>query len=208
MEVNQRFSRDSRVRILVECALALALCNVLSLFKLVQMPFGGSVSLAMLPIAVVALRRGAAAGALVGALWGMLDLLWEPQIVFWAQVILDYPLPFALFGGICGAFAGLYQRRLASVGQRIGKGYQRGSLVVVVAVCLGWLARYADAILSGVLFWAADAPSQAIQAVWIYSVSYNLFYLLPDLVLVAVLSVLVMPLLSRALPARRVCPSA
>jgi thiamine transporter len=57
---------DTKTRILVEIALTVALAAVLNLVKLWRMPYGGDVSLEMLPIVVLALRRGWRSGALVG----------------------------------------------------------------------------------------------------------------------------------------------
>ena len=53
-------------RVLAEAALAIALAFVLGLIKVFHMPFGGSISLEMVPLILLALRQGPAshAGAL------------------------------------------------------------------------------------------------------------------------------------------------
>ena len=44
---------------LVECAIMIALATVLSMVKLAELPYGGSITIAsMLPIAIIAYRRG------------------------------------------------------------------------------------------------------------------------------------------------------
>ena len=104
--------RDRRTRVIVDVALAVALAVALNMLAL-RLPInvaGGSISLTMLPIAVVALRRGVLAGALAGTLFGCIDLLMEPFILVPAQVLLDYPLPYTLFGAVVGLFAGAYNR--------------------------------------------------------------------------------------------------
>ncbi|MDR1713396.1 MAG: energy-coupled thiamine transporter ThiT [Coriobacteriales bacterium] len=108
--------RSSRIIMLVEMALAVALAVVFNFLVFFKMPMGGSVTLVMLPIAVVALRRGALAGAVVGALYGLIDLLIDPYILFPMQVLLDYPLPYLLFGLVAGLFSGFY-RQAAYLGE-------------------------------------------------------------------------------------------
>jgi thiamine transporter len=106
--------RDQRIQTLVEIALCIALSVVLN-FIAIRLPVsiaGGSISLTMLPIAVLALRRGLLAGAAAGLFFGLLDLLMEPFILVPAQVILDYPAPYLLFGLGVGLFVGLYRRSL------------------------------------------------------------------------------------------------
>ena len=85
-----------RTRILVEIALTIALAVVLNLVKLWRMPYGGDVSLEMLPILVLALRRGWKPGVVAGALYGLVSLMFGAVVVHWAQFVLDYPLAYAL----------------------------------------------------------------------------------------------------------------
>jgi len=108
-------NRNPRIQTLAEAALAVALAAVLNLLAL-RLPIniaGGSISLTMLPIAIVALRRGPLAGAAAGTLFGLLDLLMEPFILVPAQVILDYPLPYLVFGLAVGLLMPAYQTRTA-----------------------------------------------------------------------------------------------
>src|SRR5919112_4400593 len=88
--------RDPRV--LTEAALAVALAFVLGLIKVWKMPFGGSISLEMVPLILLALRQGPWVGIVAGAAYGLLDLAIEPFIVHPVQVILDYPLAFGVLG--------------------------------------------------------------------------------------------------------------
>jgi thiamine transporter len=190
----------NRIRIMVECALALALCEVLNVFEW-HMPFGGSLSLTMLPIAIIALRRGWAAGAVVGMLWGMLDLLQGGYILFPAQVILDYPLPYLLFGGITGLLGGLYRHHVGAPAEGARKKLVKGSAFIVAAIVTGGVFRYITLVLSGVWFWSSDTPLG--QSVWVYSITYNLIPILPDIVAVCILCLIIMPILNRTLPVKR-----
>lgn len=106
--------RNQRIQTIVEMALSVALAVVIN-FMALRLPIniaGGSISLTMLPIVILALRRGPWAGSGAGALFGCFDLLMEPFILVPAQVVLDYPLPYLLLGLGVGMFANLYRRAL------------------------------------------------------------------------------------------------
>ena len=72
-------ARKRQTRILTECSIMIALSTVLSVIKLFEMPYGGSITLAsMLPIVIIAHRYGAKHGfasalvtSLIQALLGM-----------------------------------------------------------------------------------------------------------------------------------------
>lgn len=209
--------RNTRTIIITEVALAIALSSVLN-FLQIRLPvnlFGGSISLAMLPIAMVALRRGAPAGMVAGAAFGFIDLLIEPYILMPIQVLLDYPVPYLLFGFGAGLFSTWYLRisqKASSAGA--GRRLTLGSLVIVLALALGGLLRLSSHTISGVFFFAEYAadffatnptlllagPVDAGLNVWIYSVSYNLIYLLPSLVGSGICLLVIAPVLARAVP--------
>ena len=73
----------SKTRILVECALMIAIGTVLSNIKLFTMPNGGSVTLlSMLPFVLVSFRHGVKWGLFTGFVNGCLQMLlgfWAPQ---------------------------------------------------------------------------------------------------------------------------------
>ena len=195
--------RSTRVIILVECALAVALAVVLNLIA-IRLPIniaGGSISLTMLPVALVALRRGPVAGMATGFLFGLFDYLIEPFMVHWAQVILDYPLPYILFGLGVGMFSHLYTRAIDLTKQDVlGKTLSRGTLIIVVSMIVGGILRYASHVLSGVIFFSEYAGG---ENVWIYSLVYNVSYLLPSLVASLVLMLVIAPILAHAVPVSR-----
>ena len=71
----------SKTRILVECALMIALATVLHGLKLFTMPNGGSITvLSMLPIILVSFRHGVKWGLFTGFADGCLQIL----LNFWA----------------------------------------------------------------------------------------------------------------------------
>ena len=88
----------SKTRILVECALMIAIGTVLSNIKIFTMPNGGSVTLlSMLPFVLVSFRHGVKWGLFTGLVNGCLQMLlgfWAPPtptfIYFLGEVLLDY----------------------------------------------------------------------------------------------------------------------
>jgi thiamine transporter len=182
---------STRTRVMMEISLSVALAYVLRRFAVWQMPFGGDISLAMLPLVVVALRRGVGAGVLAGVLFGLLDYTIEPYFVHWAQFFLDYPVAYGLVG-VAGIMQPLLARFLAS--------RARAAQVAVVAAgaLAGGVARFAAHFLSGLIFFAANAP--AGQPAWLYSVIYNATYVFPSVAICAVAAAVLVPLLQVASP--------
>jgi thiamine transporter len=68
-------------RMLAEIGVAVALAVVLNFLKLWRMPQGGSVSLEMLPILVIAFRWGLGAGIFSGLIYGLLQLMFGAYII-------------------------------------------------------------------------------------------------------------------------------
>jgi thiamine transporter len=171
--------RDTRV--LTEAALAVALAFVLGFVVLFKMPFGGSVSLEMIPLILLALRQSWKVGVVAGAAYGLLDLAIDPFVVQPLQVLLDYPLAFGVLG-----LAGLFKPTV------------RGAILgATVAV----LARFTCHFLSGVVFFASNAPDDWNP--FLYSAAYNAAYLIPSLGIALVVVVVLLKALEAAQPSPR-----
>jgi len=152
-------------RTLTYGALAISAAFILSFIKIVEFPNGGSITVAsMLPIFVYAYIAGPRAGILAGLCYGMLQYFQEPYFVHWTQLLLDYPIAFALLGT-----AGLFKDR-----------QWLGALV-------GSMARFLCHFLSGIVFFAEYAGE---QNVFLYSFGYNISYILPDLIICMVILML------------------
>jgi thiamine transporter len=190
--------RDERVRTIVEIALCVALAAVLNLPGLrIRLPIniaGGTVSLNMLPIFVLALRRGLGAGMVAGTVYGFVDLLIDPFVVHPVQLVLDYPLAYGLVG-LSGLGSTWWHQRI-----RGGRALQ-ASAVALPFLVLGGVGRFASHWASGLVFFAASAPEG--QPAWLYSLVYNGSYLLPSLVLTTAAALIVLPALERAVPSGR-----
>ena len=168
-------------RVLTEAALAIALAFVFGLLPAFKMPFGGSISLEMIPLILLALRQGPVVGTIAGVAYGVLDLVIDPFIVHPVQVLFDYPLAFGALG-----LAGLFKPTM------------RGAILgAAVAV----LARFVCHFVSGVVFFASYAPEGWNP--YLYSAAYNAAYLVPSLGIALVVVVALLKALEGAQPSRR-----
>ena len=112
----------SKTRILVECALMIAIGTVLSNIKIFTMPNGGSVTLlSMLPFVLVSFRHGVKWGLFTGLVNGCLQMLlgfWAPPtptfIYFLGEVLLDYLVAFMALG-MAELFARPFKNRMVGV---------------------------------------------------------------------------------------------
>jgi thiamine transporter len=171
--------RSWDTRFIAEAGISIALAGALHMVKLWQMPQGGSITLGtMVPLFILALRRGPLAGCVAGAVYGILEgwiLSGGKNFYYPAQILLDYPIAFGLLG-----LAGFFPKTPA------------------FGILVGALARYVAHVLSGILFFAQYAKGPVV----VYSLTYNALYLLPDFAIAMVLTLLVWERLQRLEPAR------
>lgn len=144
-------------------AAALALSNI----KLFQMPSGGSVSLGVLPLLLLAARHGPVTGCASGALLGLLMLTTRPFIVHPLQFILDYPLAYAAVG-LAGTVT------------------WKTPVQAATATTLANVIRLLLHVVAGAVFFMTgkDTFMQAMLA----SCLYNLGHMLPETVICVILA--------------------
>lgn len=160
----------------VEIAIAIALGVVLSYWKIFQMPQGGSVSLQMVPIVVVAVRHGGLAGLLGGVLFGVIRMILSPSVFHPLQAILDYPIAFTVIG-----LAGFWIKYSTTI---------VGHLKNAFALVFVFLLRYATHVVGGKIFFGEYAPEGMNE--WWYSITYNATYLFPELLVTLIIVMLLM----------------
>ncbi|MBQ1172612.1 MAG: energy-coupled thiamine transporter ThiT [Lachnospiraceae bacterium] len=171
-------SRNSKTRILVEGAMLIALATVLSYLKIFEMPFGGSITLEMLPLVIMGLRRGPKWGCLTGFVHGLLQMIIGFSNVMYCAtlisqigcILLDYLLAFSVLG-LAPLFASILKNN-----KKIG------FIVGSACVCI---LRFLCSFLSGWLLWGSYAP-EGMNAAY-YSLVYNGAYMLPDTIILAVI---------------------
>ena len=173
-----RNKRTNHLLAMLEGSLMIALSVVLDLLPLPSWPQGGSITVAMIPVIYFSYRRGYKWGLMAGLVHAAVQMLlgWyaPPAGTVSAMilcVLLDYVLAFALLGG-ADIIAGMFGSKLRLAG------YTVGALTVT-------LIRFLCSFLSGVLLWGSYAPEGV--NVWIYSLTYNASYMIPNAILTSVL---------------------
>jgi thiamine transporter len=159
----------NRLLTMLEIAMMAALALVFSEIKVYTMPQGGSVSLVMVPIALIAVRRGIIPGILTGLIVGLLQLFLGGYVVHPVQLLLDYPIAYAALG-----LAGIV--RISNYENK-----QKRNVAIWGALLAGVLVRFACHFTSGIVWFGEYAP-EGMNVAW-YSLVYNITYLLPEMLI-------------------------
>lgn len=178
-------TKKKRILMIAESAIMIALGTVLSLIAFAPWPQGGSITVfSMLPVLIIAYRYGIKWGLGVGAVYGLLQMILGMSALSYATnalaaiciVLFDYVVAFGVLG-----FGGLFRKM---PNQAVGF-----TLGVTVACLLRFLCHF----LTGVTVWADYAKS--LWGIIIYSLSYNGSYMLPELVITALVGALLTSLI-------------
>ena len=163
-----------RVQRLTECSMMIAFSFVLSIFKLAELPYGGSVTMAsMLPMVIIAHRHSIRWGISTAIINSLIQLLlglkyfayfsnWQSLV---ALALFDYIIAFAIFG-----LAGIFRKSL-----------KNQSLAVVAGAFFASVIRYICHVISGATIWAG--LSIPTEAALVYSLSYNATYMIPETII-------------------------
>ena len=162
---------NSKTRKLVEAAMMIALATVLSYIKPFEAPMGGSITaFSQVPIILIGYRYGVKWGGFTGAVHGLLQMLLQGLGNFsyvkgfgsyLILILFDYILAFAVLGIAGGIFSHVVKNQTVGVG---------------ISAVVASLLRFACHFISGVTIWGEYAGGW--KSVWIYSFSYNGFYML------------------------------
>ena len=189
------------VRMLVEIAIFAALAVALDMLEggIFRGIFinGGSIGIAMVPVFIIAYRRGLLAGILTGLIVSLLQMLggiyvisgatYEGAMKFLApffQVMLDYVLGFTLVG-VAGAFAHNYHNATTS---------KNKILWIIVGTVVGGLLKYTSHVLAGGLFWldpTGDPFLGVSNGSWWFSFVYNGAACIPSIILSTAVIILI-----------------
>lgn len=154
------------LRALTEGAIMVAAAQVLSYLKLWRMPWGGSITLAMVPIVLYAVRWGLRSGLLAAFVLGVLQFMFDGGLAIgWQSIIGDYVLAYGALG-----LAGL------AFGKKNG---------IFTGTLIGGLARFLVHYVVGATVWGEYMPDSffgmTMHSPWFYSLLYNLAYMLPNI---------------------------
>lgn len=209
--MNNKRKISNKTSTLVECAIMIALGTILSLIKLYEMPWGGSITVAsMLPLVIIGYRHGIKWGIFSSVVFSILQMLLggstitaaflpgEGQMVWYLaliMVILDYFLAYSLVG-----LSGLFTNR------------DKPSRSLALGAFVGTFARFVMHFISGWILWGAWAASffEGFDATTggtvgqffvstfsgemlscMYSLFYNALYMVPEIIITVILAVIV-----------------
>lgn len=174
--------KHSKLLLLIEIAIFAAIGLVLDMLSINLWFQGGSVSLVMVPIVLMSIRWGLVGGLGTGFIIGLLQILsGRAYILLPAQGFLDYFVAFTVVGLAALVRHKVLQAKLDS---------SRGKLIlyVVIGVVIGGLLRFVTHVIAGVIFFSESAEG---QNVWIYSIVYNGGYMIPSIILTAIVCSLI-----------------
>lgn len=162
----------NNLRRLCEGSIMVAIAQILSYIKLWEMPWGGSIVLAMVPIILFSVRWGLGSGLLAGFVFGVLQFMFDGGFAIgWQSIIGDYLLAFTVLG-----LAGLMK------GKKLG---------VFWGTLIGGVARFLVHYVIGATIWAAYMPDtffgMTMTSPWIYSLLYNIAYMGPNIIITLVI---------------------
>ena len=166
---------------ITESAMMIAIATLLSMAKLLDMPYGGSVTMAsMLPLVIVAYRHGTGWGLLTGLAYGAVQLALGSKNIGYLPVrdfvsvttliLSDYLVAFAVLG-----FGGIFRKAC----KRQATALAMGSVLVA-------LLRYLCHVVSG---WTVWAQFDLTRAGLFYSLSYNATYMIPEMLILVVAAI-------------------
>lgn len=147
-------------------SLCIAMSFILSYIKLYHLPQGGSITPgSFLPLMFFAFMFGPVDGILAGMVYGILQLIQDPYVVHWFQLLLDYPLAYGALG-----LAGYTKKHFG------------------IGILLSGIGVAFFHFLAGVFFFSSYTPA-GLNPV-IYSLVYNISYVGPDIIICFVISLI------------------
>lgn len=167
----------NRTKRLCVTAMMLALGAVLSMFKVLQMPFGGSVTfLSMLPVAMLSVEYGIGWGLSSSFVFSLIQFFFGVQegCLGWGitgamlivMILFDYIVPFTVLG-----VSGIFRKK--------------GLVGICCGVALAVILRFCCHFVTGVTLWknmefTTSLGSLTFAGPYWYSLLYNGAYMLPE----------------------------
>ncbi|QMS85818.1 energy-coupled thiamine transporter ThiT [Candidatus Xianfuyuplasma coldseepsis] len=179
-------SKLTEIAILVSLAVVLEVIftGIAAFFPILEMPYGGRVSLSMLPLFIIVYRHGLKDGIIAGVTYSLLNLLLDAKLWHWASLFLDYIFAFGVIG----------------LGALVFQFMDKNKSSFVVMVVIGVLLRFVFHYISGVVifdFILGFTPEEFANPWW-YSFLYNIYYIGPSMILVIITGLLMFERLEKA----------
>jgi thiamine transporter len=175
--------------------LALAMEGISKCIPFFKWPFGGSISITMVPLILTALYCGTFYGTFVGVAFGCINFLMDGVISWTANttaVLLSLLLDYVIGFGCCG---------LASIFRR--KFFEKKEYSLLAAVLLCGVVRLISSFFSGMIVFTNSFDYESTSGLsmdftwggFTYSLGYNAGYMVPSIILnFLVMLVLVKPI--------------
>ncbi len=172
-----KLTRRQKNRRLAESALMLALSTVLAKLAVFSLPFGGSVTLfSQVPVILISYRYGVKWGLTTGLTMSVIQLIFGLENftfvsgipAFLILTFFDYIIAFSALG-----LGGMFKNKI-----------KNDVLAISLAGALVTVIRFICHFISGATIWAgwAKEGQSAIE----YSFTYNISYMLPELIITIV----------------------
>ncbi len=195
--------KTAKINALVECAVMVALSTILSFIKIMDLPYGGSITLcSMVPIIIVSYRRGTRWGIMAAFVFSLIQLLTGLSaikgitgfFIVMGSVLLDYVVAYTVLG-----LGGVFRNGVKNPAISLGLG-----------AMLSCLLRYFCSFLSGTLLWSEYATDtlmsmaekglgiaadivhnfSGVSLSMLYSLLYNGLYMIPEIILTVAVCVI------------------
>ena len=184
--------KTQTTRRLVESALMIAVGTVLSVLKVDSLwAFGGGLTIgSMVPLVLISHRWGIKWGTFTAFVYSLLQLILGVDNTQYATsigmaiaiILLDYVIAYTVIG-----LAAMF-------------GSSRPGIIGGVVVTLG--IRFLCHFLSGWMIWDALFPNELGMTSAVYSLWYNGSYMLPEILITAVLACILVPWVQKTFPRR------
>ncbi len=184
-------NRKLTTRRMVESAIMIAIGTVLSLFSFTgPWALGGGITFcSMLPLVLISWRYGCGWGLFTAFVYSLLQMLLGISNVQYADsvwtavliILFDYVIAFSVIG-LSAMFKG-----------RLGNPH----LELALGITVTFLARLACHYVSGVLVWEVLWPNELGWAAPIWSLAYNGSYMIPEIIITALVAALIYKPLER-----------
>ncbi len=146
---------------IVYAALCIAMSFALSYIRFLQLPQGGSITLAsLLPLMVFSYMYGIRKGVMAGVIYGFLQFIQAPWFTHPVQFLLDYPIAYGAIG-VAGMFKDM-------------KLFEKYPVVqILLGGIAGVILRYFAHVVSGIFVFGSGDPENYGAVAW--SFLYNSF---------------------------------
>ena len=167
------------VYLAIYLALTIGLDFVKSFIPFLNMPSGGSINIALIPITICSFHLGYQKGLILGFMWFVLSSLigLNNYFVSFGQIIFDYIIPSIILG-----LSSIFYNNKKIINAELG-------------IFLMMFIRTLSICFSGAYYWYNESEVALSQNAWLFSLGYNL----PYSIATTIMLLIVVPILLKSL---------